>query len=125
MNFLKELAYIIDILGTCEHPSHNIAKEAYEHRYGKSKYKTIYEQIDDLKYDDIIIRIDKYPLINVSNFHIDIISKEGYGVYSFVTTINIYEAYPIPTKELDSYIKHARKFFKYNKVNNNKNSETC
>lgn len=87
------------------------AREAYEHVHGMSKYNDIWEQINDLQYEDIVVKLDKYPIINESSFHICITSKEGYGMQRFVTSSNINNCFPIPNDELNHYIKIARNSF--------------
>lgn len=76
-----------------------------------SKYINFYQQIDSLAFDDIDVKIDIYPTYNISNFHIIIISKDGYGSYEYVTSSKIVTCFPIPDNELDIYITHARRFF--------------
>lgn len=88
-----------------------LPREAYESMYGKSKYNDIWEQIRNLRYDDIIVELDNYPIINEANFHICIKEKEGACMQRFVTSSNIDTHFPIPDDELNHYIKIARTFF--------------
>lgn len=95
--------------------SYTDIRKAYEDTYGKSKYNTIYEQIENLSFDDIEIKVDPYPLQNETSFHIIITSKEGYGIHRYVTSSNINMDFPVPDKELQGYINNARYFFNKNK----------
>lgn len=101
--------------------------EISEYIESYSKYANIDEQLKDCKYDDISIRIDPFPLYNINNVHI-IIEYKGTPWYcKFVTTSMSPFYIPLHEEELQTYIRSARRFFKYTESNlniwNNKNEQ--
>lgn len=74
--------------------------------------ETIYQQLKRLNYEDIIVELDKYPIVCEINHHLKIISKKGLGIYRVVTSSTIMYSPALSEEELNRFINCARRFFK-------------
>lgn len=89
--------------------------EELDNHFYLNMERNIYDQIKSQSFNDIKIAINPYPLYNVCNIHIIIISKEGYGSREYVTSSNIFMSNALSNEELNKYINNARLFFNKNK----------
>lgn len=78
-----------------------------------SKYHNIFEQIKDCKYDDISIKVEKYPIYNVHSAHLIIKNKNGLGIIRYVVNSQYPFYIPLKDEELQRIIESARRQFAY------------
>lgn len=82
-----------------------------EEQYNSGEYKDIWSQINSLHFDDIVIGIERYPMTVRQRYHINIWSKDGYGMCTFITSSDIDTHLPIPEDELQRHINVAKRHF--------------